>query len=61
MKIDKPVNKPVIVALDFPDTASALSLIDRLDPELCRLKVGKELPDHKVGKVMMVKWDQMVQ
>lgn len=43
MKIDKPVNKPVIVALDFPDKASALSLIDRLDPELCRLKVGKEL------------------
>ncbi|MDG2176923.1 MAG: orotidine-5'-phosphate decarboxylase [Gammaproteobacteria bacterium] len=43
MKIDKPVNKPVIVALDFPDTASALSLINRLDPELCRLKVGKEL------------------
>jgi orotidine-5'-phosphate decarboxylase len=43
MKIDKPVDKPVIVALDFPDTASALSLIDRLDPQLCRLKVGKEL------------------
>ena len=43
MKIDKPVDKPIIVALDFPDSASARSLVDRLDPELCRLKVGKEL------------------
>ena len=33
----------IIVALDFPDQASALSLVDRLDPDLCRLKVGKEL------------------
>ena len=33
----------IIVALDFPDAASALALVDRLDPELCRLKVGNEL------------------
>ena len=33
----------VIVALDFPDAANALSLVRRLTPELCRLKVGKEL------------------
>ena len=33
----------IIVALDFPDAASALALVDRLAPELCRLKVGKEL------------------
>jgi len=33
----------VIVALDFPDTASAAALVDRLDPAQCRLKVGKEL------------------
>jgi len=33
----------IIVALDFPDTTSALALVDRLDPSLCRLKVGKEL------------------
>jgi orotidine-5'-phosphate decarboxylase len=33
----------VIVALDFADTASALALVARLDPGLCRLKVGKEL------------------
>ncbi len=36
-------NPPVIVALDFPDQRSALALVDRLDPSLCRLKVGKEL------------------
>ncbi len=40
MKSDSP---RIIVALDFPDQASALSLVDRLDPGLCRLKVGKEL------------------
>lgn len=33
----------VIVALDFPDAGSALALADRLDPALCRVKVGKEL------------------
>ena len=33
----------VIVALDFADAASALALVGRLDPALCRLKVGKEL------------------
>ena len=34
---------PLIVALDFPDAASALALVTQLDPALCRLKVGKEL------------------
>jgi orotidine-5'-phosphate decarboxylase len=33
----------IIVALDFADAASALVLVERLDPALCRLKVGKEL------------------
>jgi len=33
----------VIVALDFPDQAKALELVDRLAPQLCRLKVGKEM------------------
>ena len=33
----------VIVALDFPAADSALALARRLSPELCRLKVGKEL------------------
>jgi orotidine-5'-phosphate decarboxylase len=33
----------VIVALDYPLAAPALALADRLDPQLARLKVGKEL------------------
>ena len=33
----------IIVAFDFADAASALALVERLDPALCRLKVGKEL------------------
>jgi orotidine-5'-phosphate decarboxylase len=33
----------IIIALDYPDAASALALVDRLQPSLCRLKVGKEL------------------
>jgi orotidine-5'-phosphate decarboxylase len=33
----------VIVALDYPDAASAMALVDRLSPAVCRLKVGKEL------------------
>jgi orotidine-5'-phosphate decarboxylase len=33
----------VIVALDFPDQAQAMQLVARLDPALCRLKVGKEM------------------
>jgi len=33
----------IIVALDYADAESALALVERLDPALCRLKVGKEL------------------
>ena len=33
----------IIVALDYADAAPALALVERLDPALCRLKVGKEL------------------
>ncbi|MCR4298688.1 MAG: orotidine-5'-phosphate decarboxylase [Gallionella sp.] len=33
----------IIVALDYPAAAPALALVDRLQPALCRLKVGKEL------------------
>jgi len=33
----------IIVALDFPNQAQALELVERLDPQRCRLKVGKEL------------------
>ncbi len=33
----------VIVALDYADAKSALTLVDRLEPSACKLKVGKEL------------------
>jgi orotidine-5'-phosphate decarboxylase len=36
-------DNPVIVALDYPSAEPALALASRLSPELCRLKVGKEL------------------
>ena len=34
---------PIVVALDYPEASAALDLARRLSPELCRLKVGKEL------------------
>lgn len=34
---------PVIVALDFPRVTEADALLERLEPGLCRVKVGKEL------------------
>ena len=37
------MSDPVIVALDYPDASQALALADRVTPELCRMKVGKEL------------------
>ena len=38
------MNDPrIIVALDFNSAADALCLANKLDPRLCRLKVGKEL------------------
>jgi len=36
-------NPRIIVALDVPGAVGALELAARLDPALCRLKVGKEL------------------
>ena len=36
-------DRPIIVALDFPDTAEAVALAQQLDPGRCRVKVGKEL------------------
>ncbi len=38
------MNDPkIIIALDYPAAAPALALAERLQPALCRLKVGKEL------------------
>lgn len=33
----------IIVALDFADANSTFALVEKLDPSLCKLKVGKEL------------------
>ncbi len=33
-------NNVILVALDFPNKETALSLVERLDPKLCRLKVA---------------------
>ena len=37
------MNSPIIVALDYPKAEQALALADCLSPDLCRVKVGKEL------------------
>ena len=39
----KKQDSKIIVALDYADAASALQLVNQLDPLLCKLKVGKEL------------------
>ena len=36
-------NSKIIVALDYSDETGALKLLDQIDPELCRIKIGKEL------------------
>ena len=33
----------IIVALDYEKESDALALVDQIDPNLCRLKVGKEM------------------
>ncbi len=41
--MNKTLDSKVIVALDFPDAKTAMQLVNQLNPELCKLKVGKEL------------------
>jgi len=36
----------ILVALDYADEKQAFNLIDQINPELCRLKVGKEMFTH---------------
>ena len=36
-------NSRLIIAMDFADKNQALALADNLDPQRCRLKVGKEM------------------
>jgi len=40
---DSKTQSKVIVALDFDNQQAALSLVEKLDPAQCRVKVGKEL------------------
>ena len=37
------LDSKIIVALDYANAASALQLVNQLNPSLCKLKVGKEL------------------
>jgi orotidine-5'-phosphate decarboxylase len=37
------IDPKIIVALDYSDPEPALQLVNQLTPELCRLKIGKEL------------------
>ena len=44
MTLDSKISdSKIIVALDYADAASALKLVNQLEPSLCKLKVGKEL------------------
>jgi len=36
-------DKPIVVALDYPSIEQAMNMADQLDPNKCRVKVGKEL------------------
>ncbi len=40
------IDQRIIVALDYPDKSSVLAFADSVSPELCRLKVGKEVFTH---------------
>ncbi|MDR5617994.1 orotidine 5'-phosphate decarboxylase / HUMPS family protein [Arsenophonus sp.] len=42
-KLPVSTNSPVIVALDYHDLAKALSFVDNLSPQDCRLKVGMQM------------------
>lgn len=37
------MHSPIIIALDYPQQQPALQLLQQLDPQLCRVKVGKEM------------------
>lgn len=36
-------DSPIVVALDYDNRDKALAFVDRIDPQDCRLKVGKEI------------------
>jgi len=43
MGMTQQIGPRILVALDFADPAAALALLERLDPERCGVKIGKEL------------------
>ncbi len=47
----------IIVALDYGDPAGAEALVSRLDPALCRLKVGNEL-FTRAGPAQVADWTE---
>ena len=42
-QIEKNAISPIVVALDYPTQQQAIDMAKQLDPNLCRVKVGKEL------------------
>ncbi|MDP5040189.1 MAG: orotidine-5'-phosphate decarboxylase, partial [Paraglaciecola sp.] len=40
------VEPKIVVALDFDDVKKAYNFIDKVEPSLCKLKVGKEMFTH---------------
>ncbi len=51
-------DKPVIVALDYPEMDLALQMAKQLDPSRCRVKVGKELFTRSGPKIIESLSDQ---
>jgi len=45
-------DKPIVVALDYPSIEQAMKMADQLDPNKCRVKVGKELFTRAGPKVV---------
>ncbi|PHM28680.1 orotidine-5'-phosphate decarboxylase [Xenorhabdus budapestensis] len=41
--LGKQIESPVVVALDYDNQDAALAFVDKIDPQSCRLKVGKEI------------------
>lgn len=48
----------IIVALDAKSQYDALSIVDQLDPSLCRVKVGKELFTHDGPQTVRILQDR---
>jgi orotidine-5'-phosphate decarboxylase len=46
------IDKPIVVALDYPNSDRALQMADQLDPQRCRVKVGKELYTRSGPKII---------